>query len=113
MKEHKFWLVWCSESSSTRYRHYDKDSAIAEAQRLCRQTDKEFYVLEAVERIHPALKPVVRVTLQDRLISPPKEEFVDLGKPDMPEVSADPFSDRYTHNPTDEERIKNTPMYEA
>lgn len=50
----KFWAVWRDTGGSApNKRHPDKQSAIAEAERLARQSSEKYYVLEAVGEVAP------------------------------------------------------------
>ena len=55
----KFWMVISSdESQGTRKRHYDIGEAFSEAERLCKQENKPFFLLEATNMCEPERPPV-------------------------------------------------------
>jgi len=86
MEEQEFFMVWEPSSGRTQYRHASEEAATIEAQRLCRQTDHVFYVLKAVGRVAPAIKPIEVF----KLVPPPQIEakdediFSDSSQDEMP-----------------------------
>ena len=50
MNEYKFWMVFVDGGNSPTAKHYEKTTAIAEAERLAIKTTKQSYVMECVER---------------------------------------------------------------
>ena len=60
-----FWMVWSPQGNSPTVRHSMPDKAAKEAQRLARaHPDREFYVLEALERFQ------VETLRRTRLVHP-------------------------------------------
>lgn len=54
----KFWAVWRSTGGSApSKRHATKEEAVLEAERLCRQTNELYYVLEVIGAIKPIVTP--------------------------------------------------------
>lgn len=62
-REHKedegFWMVYVDGASLPKVKHYDKEKAKSEAERLARDTKRTVYVLYAVEGFKVAAPPVV------------------------------------------------------
>lgn len=60
----KFWLVWRAGSPMTKFRHFEKQSAVGEAERLARQNPGEtFYVLKTTAAVEAELPPVTHYKL--------------------------------------------------
>lgn len=59
MIERKFWMVIGYDSPSTSKRHYDKEEAENEVERLVRKDNKSFILLEAMECCDPREMPVL------------------------------------------------------
>lgn len=67
----KFWMVLRDQSTYVSKRHYDKQSAIEESQRLaCKQPDSTFYVLECVLETSATFD----ITTMPTFELPPEEE---------------------------------------
>ncbi len=62
LNEDTFWLVWQPESGPARFKHHDRLTALAEAERLAiANPGKKFYVLEAQQGF--VVNPVQRIAL--------------------------------------------------
>lgn len=58
MPEREFWMVWVLKrftDNKPTMRHFDEDSAIAEAQRLAISTQQDAFVLKAIKVVKPLL----------------------------------------------------------
>jgi len=63
-KRDKFWMVWRENSPTTRYRHWSKQAAKREAERLSQQNPGEvFYVLKTTAAMITEPSPVKKVKL--------------------------------------------------
>ncbi len=55
----KFWAVWRETGGSPPSKRHDlKEDAICEANRLARQSNERYYVLEAIGVVYPVQLPV-------------------------------------------------------
>ena len=59
-EQYKFWIVWNPFGLNPKFKHMDKESAIAEAERLAKQSySNEFIVMEAIVLKKSGERPVL------------------------------------------------------